>query len=676
MTSDSRMRNQQNRYVHSSNSYSNKKRQSTRSKKRHELIYFYGDEFQYEREFDYENEDIDWEDVSNYIDAQWKEICDVIDLNDSELLECLLPPTNVFNSKEIYWTNELSAKEYKPFINILSHAIRIGHSYCVGVILDKIYTGELETDLLHKFYNIEHVPLWYACKFSDLNLVQELVEYAHVNINQYDFLRLAVLQNDVLLVDYLLSQGYDIQSHLYEDILHRAVDRGYFHIVKTLLKYGVDPNPQDDVDKTPLDYAIHHKDVDMIKVLLEHKHGHLQPNYDKFTPMMLAAHHNSRYIVDLLFRLLPFDQCIDDLVRLACRYTVDLEIHDQEMAFYFFSQGLNKKQLSDDFPLYEVYEFRRECQTLEELESIRNDSHLMQLHALLVNERMYLEHGDTNLYLNIIEKQCEPYIGRNSVHQRFHLRLHAYQLILRIQKDEYDFKRLFDEETNDELCQDFFQIWENDGFVSIDSLVTVANWMFFSNLSFTSLQIKIVKIIICILQSKKLTKNQQITLINIVKRLETEHKSYFLGCFMAKIVEGSSIEQSGQSSFSIFSAILFLIHCGTDVNGIFHSWTGDRPLHLIARCSDIIEAKLIIELLLNCGAHPDAINYFGNQPKNEAKVRSVKKLLSTSRHLSLKCRCAQVIISQKINYKHYFNRRTIDFIQLHDCKTDDDKVVR
>ena len=118
-------------------------------------------------------------------------------------------------------------------------------------------------------------------------------------------------------------------------------------------------------------------------------------------------------------------------------------------------------------------------------------------------------------------------------------------------------------------------------------------------------------------------------------------------------------------SFSIFFAIVFLIQCGADANGILSTWTEDRPLHLIARCSDIIAAKPVIELLLDCGAHPDATDYFGNQPKDEAKVRSVKKLLSTSRHLSLKCRCAQVIISQKINYKHYFNGRIIDFIQLH-----------
>ena len=108
-----------------------------------------------------------------------------------------------------------------------------------------------------------------------------------------------------------------------------------------------------------------------------------------------------------------------------------------------------------------------------------------------------------------------------------------------------------------------------------------------------------------------------------------------------------------------------MILSGANVNGTNNNQSFLRPLHAIAACSDIDISKPVIELLLDCGAHPDATNYLGNQSKDEAKARSVKKLLSTSRHLSLKCRCAQVIISQKINYKHYFNGRIIDFIQLH-----------
>ena len=112
------------------------------------------------------------------------------------------------------------------------------------------------------------------------------------------------------------------------------------------------------------------------------------------------------------------------------------------------------------------------------------------------------------------------------------------------------------------------------------------------------------------------------------------------------------------------SIIRLLIQCGADVNEICDN-EGNRPLHFIAQCSNIVRAKPVIELLLAFGAHPDAMNYKGYLPKDIAKARDVKILLSQSQKLSLKCRCARMIISTTINYQKYLSPNLIAFIQLH-----------
>ncbi|UJR19204.1 hypothetical protein I4U23_022334 [Adineta vaga] len=237
--------------------------------------------------------------------------------------------------------------DYPPFINILSHAIRIRHTKCVRLLLHKIYNEKLEDDLLHESYNIERVPLWNACQIGDLDLVQELVQYAYVDINADSFLKSAVEQNNEILVDYLLNQGCDIQLDFNKHILHHVVNQGYYRIVQSLLKCNANPNIQDYDSVTPLDYAVYKRDIKMIEILVKHTNEYLQVNANNFTPMMSAVYHNLRPIVNLLFRLLPFDQCIDDLIRLACRYTIDIKMENRQMAFYFFSQELELIQDND-----------------------------------------------------------------------------------------------------------------------------------------------------------------------------------------------------------------------------------------------------------------------------------------------------------------------------------------
>ena len=119
-------------------------------------------------------------------------------------------------------------------------------------------------------------------------------------------------------------------------------------------------------------------------------------------------------------------------------------------------------------------------------------------------------------------------------------------------------------------------------------------------------------------------------------------------------------------SVSALSVIELMIQCGANVNeSLQQGWTCLRPLHAIAGCDDIDIAKPIIELLLAHGAHADCVDRQGKFPQDSTREPAMKELLSSTRKLSLKCRCAQIIALKNIDYQTHLPAHLIDFIRLH-----------
>ncbi|CAF3831399.1 unnamed protein product [Rotaria sp. Silwood1] len=395
--------------------YVTNKTRSARSRIRNQLIDIYNDNFEENTNYydeKYLEESLEQAEIQAYIEAQWDEIYEAIDHDNADLLDYLLPSVNICNSKEKYWSHELYCQYYDETPNILSYAIRLERTNCIQVLLNKVYSGD---------FWFGQTPLSCAYERGDLNVVREFIERAHVNINQGDFLQIAVRKGHQILVKYLLSQGCNLQGKCNQFILHDASGLGHTEIVTSLLKYGADPNIRDYSGWTPLDYAIDQRNIDIVEILISHSHGNIKENGDNFTPMMLAVHYDLRSIVDLLFKMLSIDRAADDLLRLACRYTIDPDMLNHGMALYFFVQGLSRKQTLENSILNEVYEFRQECQTLDQLESIQDDENAMRMHALLVNERIFLQRQNASIYIDLIEKQCDYYCTQRLFHRSLQL---------------------------------------------------------------------------------------------------------------------------------------------------------------------------------------------------------------------------------------------------------------
>ncbi|CAF2885392.1 unnamed protein product [Rotaria sp. Silwood2] len=255
---------------------------------------------------DYENyleEDREESEIQAYIDSQWSEIYEAINIGNAGLLESIVPPINIYNGTKKYWSDELYSQQCWHTTDILSRTINLERTSCIRVLLDKVYSGDLDPAIVHGDFHLYRTPLAYACQEGDLNLVRELVECAQM-----------------------------------QDIF------------------------------------------DIVELLLSYIHGNIATNHDNFTPMMLAAHHDLRPIVDLLFQILPLDRAADDLLQLACRYTIDHNMQNHDMALYFFEQGLNGNSTPYHLIREKVYEFCHECQTLDQLEFIQDDENTCFTH--------------------------------------------------------------------------------------------------------------------------------------------------------------------------------------------------------------------------------------------------------------------------------------------------------
>ena len=110
----------------------------------------------------------------------------------------------------------------------------------------------------------------------------------------------------------------------------------------------------------------------------------------------------------------------------------------------------------------------------------------------------------------------------------------------------------------------------------------------------------------------------------------------------------------------IYDIIQLLIECGADPNALDND--GCTPLHYAVQFPEIIK------LLIDNNAHIDIKNKEGetpldnliNNPKflNENRIYPMK-------HLTLQCLCAQTITKNNLNYKNFLSKQVCDFVKIH-----------
>jgi hypothetical protein len=407
-------------------------------------------------------------------------IYEAIDNCDANYLDVLLKYLKTNHDPNIKLTKRYRRRHARPVYTMLTYAIMLGDSDCIQTILDGIDCGYISSTIIDHVCSDGRTALWYACSEGNLKLVQQLVVHFHANINKCGALIVAAQNGHQKIVEYLLSKGCDpnrYTKNYNERALHAAARRNHLGIVKTLLKHGADPNILDDYrNKTALDYAIHKRHIDIVKILIHHHAGRFFMDHTGFTPLMLAASRNNTPIIDILSKILPRQQFLDELALLACNYTIYGNASKRDQAYGYFEKALSMNTSLCNSTPCEVYEFRSECQTLDELALIRDDDNAMRMHALLVSERLLLKNNEVHNFLSLLMKQSNVYKWHGSLHRCLHLRLHAYRLVLQTEDKDWFNPALYKNYLF-ELVSILFKLLLEEDSVPIESLVVVWKWI-------------------------------------------------------------------------------------------------------------------------------------------------------------------------------------------------------
>ncbi|CAF2743786.1 unnamed protein product [Rotaria sp. Silwood2] len=481
----------------------------------------------------------------------------------------------------------------------------------------------------------------YFIKTGRLDVIQFLVDndYATVktqsvtNKSYYYYLDLAASSDHTNIVIYFLSKGdeRDIRKGIgVSNALHLAAKKGHYDCVRLLCNAGLSPKRRDVYGNTPLRIAAVNKHFNIVDFFLEYNNDEAS-----FNELELLA---SSYI----------------------NVNWQLGINDQFHQMYnLLEQSLIKRLLLNIpkavAPPIAAYEFQRECQSIDELESIQHDADRLILEALLIRERLLLPEKDKTLLVSLRQRGI-TLAERGEFDQCFQLWLHTFRLHQQLESD-------ID-------LQNF--VWLFCRMFTAGISISIVSFLQICYITFASSQQKftgervatslyLVAIAAKLLEQDTMTSVDRHAILQWIRRL----------CRQQPITEDTA-----QTLLHLcvtdrtYQFIRLLLHCGhrwIDLDAVDRIY-GDTALHRIARSWTDVNAIPIIEFLINAGAHIDCLNNYKQMPINVAKTTAVRSLLqSKQRLLRLKCLCARLITNQQINYDSVWPVHTAlnRFIVLH-----------
>ena len=378
------------------------------------------------------------------IQAQWDEIHQAINENNADLLNTLLPPVNLYDSKMKYWSHN-SGKTSNIGEDILFRAVDLQHTDCVKVILDKVRTKDLPRTIIEYSVWSPHYrnTLLIACEKGNLNIVQMLIECGHAWCFRINALFHALDQGHQTISNYLITKCDHRKSDSRgRTVLDSLISRGYIETAKLLIHYG-----------------------------------DTQRNGDGFSPMMLAVHHHLTPLVDLLFQRLPFQEALDELMLLACHYIIHGDAQNRQKAFDLFVRGLTEGESPENGVSLDAYEHRQECKTVDEFVSIWDDENAMRMYSLVVSERILLRLGDVDHLLKFIDRQCNFYRNNRLFDRCLQLHIHARHIAI---NDRFDWVLRFGWQRYflDKLHEDFNIVWNETKKVPIQWIEFMSTCVF------------------------------------------------------------------------------------------------------------------------------------------------------------------------------------------------------
>ncbi|KAG8039160.1 hypothetical protein G9C98_003467 [Cotesia typhae] len=545
-------------------------------------------------------------------------------------------------------------------------AARYGHNRVVKMFIEK-FKMDIEEEGTVKFdgYVIEGASaLWCAAGAGHLNIVKLLVK-AGADVNHPTHtnstpLRAACFDGRLDIVNYLIDHNADIHiANKYNNTcLMIAAHKGHLDVVTFLLEHGADPNVKALCGATALHFAAEWGHVSVVTELLKFG-AKATKNENGMTPLIAAAERTRAHIVECFIE------------------EMDVSREDKIEAFELL--GASFANDKDNYCL-------SKSETLQRLESIKNDANAIHMESLAIRERILGTHNP---------EVPQPIIYRGAVladNARFDrcidLWLHALHLRQQnntsVVKDLLRFAQVFSqiihvgvdlqfpqvmnvlESSVIELSRNQLKISNPDA-EDIDQyldetesnitsalyiLTILVKLMALNKKSYDEEDIKKAHYLVYKLCALKMTLRDGQTLLHLAINAKTPVDDF---------------HTNDVCKFPCCATAKLLIQCGADVNAMDNE--RNTPLHVIVAyekpISDFLTLHGIIVELVNAGAHVDTVNSEGKTPYDAATTGVAEIVLRTQTKLSLKCMAAKAVKTYGLSYTGYVPRSLESFIELH-----------
>ncbi|CAF4225755.1 unnamed protein product, partial [Adineta steineri] len=519
-----------------------------------------------------------------------------------------------------------------------------------------------------------------------------------------------------------------------------AVQNKHFNVVQILISLGkANVNHMADESEgkswTPLGLACRDGQLEMVKYLIESGANLYSADQNNSTSLMIACKYENYDVVQYLLSLdiikllleeyharivknnieswYTTSQIIDELELIGCYHLSSNGVDRYSKSYEYFLRAmklrykdLNNPILKTNFlPPMEVYDYYIECQTIEELELIKDDPDRIMMQGLMIWERLNI----TFDFLNQLNTQALYYANNKEYQRAVQFYTHALYLRIKTQVDLHGYlenlknctkimSKMMEYNKTEEIQFDILiRILELTGnkFLRIKDLRLVKDFhgnkdrfpwssnemeptevyhidqclSIILNLIFIGIEILkysgekeqerrriIHQLVQQLIDSDHRTVSDNKTLLHL--SLIPYHKDRWLG------------DISIVTTFPSLSVVKILLSCRASVNTIDNDHY--TPLHDFV-LNDYkhfphlqwIDIENIFKLLIDSGAHLDAIAH-GQTPEDCAKKTRFQRLFEAHPiQLYLKCICARLIQKEKIDYINFIPTHLQSFIEMH-----------
>lgn len=582
-------------------------------------------------------------------------------------------------------------------------AARYGKDRVVKILLD-MFKPDLEQEGIVKIDGcvIEGAnALWCAASAGHLTVVKTLVK-AGANVNHVTKttstpLRAACFDGRLDIVKYLTEHNADINvSNKYNNTcLMIAAYKGHLDVVTFLLEKGVNPNERSNCGGTALHFAAECGHIAIVLVLLTYG-SKMMKNVNGMTPLISAADRTRAEVVEYLV-LLPGvskEEIIDAYELLGASYANDKDSYCLTMAYKYLHKAMELRYSDPDNVIrkklgkpIKAYENWRESETLERLESIKNNQNAIHMESLAIRERILGPHSP---------EVPQPIVFRGAIfadNARFDrcvdLWLHALKFRqsnnISVVKDLLRFAQVFSQMIHVGIDLDFTQVLSileasviglsrhKTKLSNPDSKDDIEEYMQeIETYITTTLYILTILTKLLTLNGNRYEQSDVLRAHQLVYKLCALNVRLKDGQTLLHLAVNSEtpvddFHTNNVCKFPCAATAKMLLRCGADPNAMDNE--RNTPLHVIVSyrkpISDFLTLHCIITQLVEAGAHMDTMNSAGKTPYDAATTGVAEIILRSEMKLSLTCIAAKAVKAYNLSYAGSVPRTLETFIELH-----------